>query len=318
MAATGKDVLMHFRRTPALLTALISALLIAAGSAASIALASPSGASPIEQAANKTAKAGTFRVSYTVTVSAKGGTAGATLSKPVTLTGQGAFNTKHSTGQFSLNLGALGAALGAATGGISVPSTIDLVLLNNALYLHLPSLAQQVSPGKEWLKFDVTKLPKSATAGANVGQLAKQIDPQQALAALRAAVSVHKVGSDQVRGVATTHYKAVVDLLKVVAALPKAQQASSLKAIKQAGLTKLPLDAWIDGSGFLRRLALSTQAKSSGTTASVALMLDLYDYGAKIKVVAPPASKVADGTALLTALAATAGAGGNGTKPPTK
>jgi hypothetical protein len=309
---------MHFRRTPALLTALVSAVLIVAGSAASIALASPAGASPIEQAANKTAKAGTFRVTYSVTLSAKGGTAGATLSKPVTLTGQGAFNTKHSSGQFSLNLGSLGAALGALSGGVTVPSTIDVALLNNALYVHLPSLAQQVSPGKEWLKFDVTKLPKSATAGANVGQLAKQIDPQQALAALRGAISVHKVGSDQVRGAAATHYKAVVDLTKVVAALPRAQQASTLKALRQAGVTKLPLDAWIDGSGYLRRFALSTQAKSSGTTASVALMLDLYDYGAKVRIAAPPASKVADGTALLTALAATAGGGSNGNKPPTK
>jgi hypothetical protein len=296
---------MRIRKSTTVLAALVAALALSGAAATGIALASPPGASPIAQAAAKTSQAGSFRLSFDLAFSVSGGTSSVPAG-PFSLTGQGAFDTRHSTGQLSLNLGALGALLGAATGGAKVPSAIDVVILKTALYMHYPALAQQLSPGKEWLRFDLAKLPRSATGGVSPGQL-KQVNPQQLITALQSAVSTSKVGTETVRGVSTTHYRAVIDMTKVVSALPASQRAATLKSLRQAGLSKLPVDAWIDGSNYLRRLAVSTRVKSSGSAVTLKLLTELYDYGAKVKVSAPPASKVTDGTVLLNQLIAAAG-----------
>jgi hypothetical protein len=297
---------MRIRRRTTVLATLAATLTFVGVGATGVAPAAPSGESPIEHAASKTAKAGSFRVSLDLSFSGSGGIA-VVPGGPYTLTGQGAFDTTRSAGRLAINLGPLAAVLGAVTGGASVPSTVDLVVLKTAVYLRYPALARQISPGKEWLKFDATKLPRSTTGGADLGQLAKQINPQQLLSALRGAVSTSKVGTEVVRGIPTTHYRAQIDLARTVSALPAAQRAQTLKALRQAGLTKVPLDAWIDGSGYLRRLATSTNVKAQGTAVALKLAMDLYDFGTKISVTAPPAAKVADGTTLLTELIASVG-----------
>jgi hypothetical protein len=304
---------MRFRTRTTILAAVAATLPLVGAAATSVAPAAPSRESPIQLAAGKTQKAGSFRLSFNLSFSVSGGAA-AVPGGPFSLTGQGAFDTTHSTGQLAINLGPLAAALGAAAGGASVPSTVDLVVRKNVVYLRYPALAQQISPGKEWLKFDAAKLPRSATGGADLGQLGKQVNPQQLLSTLRGAVSTSKVGTEVVRGVPTTHYRAVIDLARIVSALPVAQRAQTLKALRQAGLTRLPVETWIDGSSYLRRLLVSTNVKSQGTAVALKLAMDLYDYGTKISVAAPPAAKVADGTALLSQLIGSAG----GTKSPTR
>src|SRR5581483_9893306 len=111
---------------------------------------------------------------------------GATLpSSGVSITGSGAVDTKHQQGSFTVDLGALASLAGSKSG--QIPKNIQGVYLKNVFYLKLPSVAAQISKGKEWIKIDPKTLPKSSTGGINPG--AVKPDPT-ALARLAASVHV--------------------------------------------------------------------------------------------------------------------------------
>lgn len=284
------------------LTVLATGTLLAAGATAGVALGSPSRAANnstiVQKAVQKTSKVASGHFSFTVGI-----TGGGTSTTGFSVGGTGGFDTKHQASTVTLNLGALASVLGGAAGGAPVPKTIGIVTIKNVLYIHIPSVASQVTPGKEWLRFDSTSIPTSVTGGVK----ANQIDPQKALATLTASVSVHKLGSATVRKSSTTRYQVVVDVAKLVAILPKAQQAGELKTLKTAGIKNFPIDVYIDGSGYVRRVAIALsnlKVQKGSAPATIKLSVDLFDFGHSVHVTAPSASKTADGSKLLTQIVA--------------
>lgn len=284
----------------------IAAALAVVGITAAVAVAAPAGLSPnqkaLQSAFAETGKASSEHFSFSLSVAASGSN--------FAITGSGGVDTKHQSANVSVNLGALSQALGSATGGTQIPKTIQVVVLNKTAYVYLPSVAASIKPGAQWLKFDTSSLPSSVTKGANPGALTN-INPQQALAQLTAAVTVHKLGKTTVRGSSTTHYQAAVNIAKVVAILPKSQQATEKAALAKLGLKSLPIDVYVDGSGLVRRVGLSLaglKAAAGSPAVSLKMTFDLYDFGTHVSVSAPPASKTADGSTLLSSL--TKGLGG--------
>ncbi len=283
-------------RIPRLTLFVATLALAASGAPAGVALGSPAGASPIEKAATKSSKASSVKFDFTVSISGGGSSI---PGGKLTLGGSGAVDTKHKAADFKLDLSSLAPLLQGATQGVAIPKTVELVVVNNVAYVNFPALAKQAgAPGKQWVKFDLKSLPKSATGGVSPSAVGN-VSPQQALTALRSALSVHKVGSDS-HG---THYHATLKLTALLSLLPKSQQASSAASLKKAGITTLPLDVWVK-NGYVSRFAtaLHVKAQAGSPAAAVALTINLHDYGHKVQVSAPPASKTADGTKLLTSL----------------
>jgi hypothetical protein len=278
-------------------------LMLAAATTAGVALGSParSASSPIEQAAAKGAAAGSAHFSFALSISGgKGLPAGG-----ITLGGKGGFDSKHKTGEFTLDLGALAASLGAVTGGKAnaIPKTIEIITINGVVYIHLPAFAKQLGPGKEWLKIDPATLPKTTTKGINAGAFSK-LNAQQVLAKLAASVSVKKIGSVTIGGTATTQYRATVDLAKVIASfVPAAQAAKAQQSLAKTGLKTIPIDFYIGPLGFFRRVSLvlsNLKAQAGTPPVSIKMTLDFSDWGtATINVTAPPAAKTADAAKLL-------------------
>ena len=290
----------------------VLALVAAVGATATVALAAPRQATDnraaVQRALDKTSKVASGRFAFSVKL-AGGGVSGFAVS------GTGAFDTKHKAATVSVNLGALSTLLGGATGGLAIPSTLDVVALNNTVYVHIPALAAKVSPGAEWLKFDSKSVQKSLPKGVNPGQVTT--DPKQALKVLNGAISVHKVGSTTVRGSSTTHYVVSVDATKVVTGLvPKAaDRASTLKSLRAANVKTVSLDVYVDSSGLVRRVSggLTKVKVGQGTPAvSATLSVDLFGFGHPVSVSAPPASKTADGSKVLSQLSGALGGGGTG------
>jgi hypothetical protein len=283
-------------------TALALAVIVA-GCTAAVAAASPRGAaglSPnqraLQQAIQKNATVTSGRFSFAS--STTGGTNG-----NVATSGSGGFDTKHQTASFSLDLGVLAVALGGASGGVSIPRTLDVVVAKNTVYVHLPSVAGQIQKGAEWLRFDSKSLPSSPTKTVT-GALSKA-DPQKALAQLTSSSAVHRVGTSSVRGSSTTHYRLTVNAAKLVSILPKSQQSAEAKALKQLNVKSVNVDVYVDGSGYVRRVStaiskLILQPGSRGV--AFKLSFDLYDFGAHVNVTVPPASKTVDGGKLVQSL----------------
>ncbi len=70
--------------------------------------------------------------------------------------------------------------------------------------------------------------------------------------------------------------------------------------VQQAGLTELPLEVWLDDDGYVRKVELSFSASPEGMTGAVeaSMVFELYDYGADVGIVPPPAADVAEVSAL--------------------
>jgi hypothetical protein len=189
-----------------------------------------------------------------------------------------------------------------AAAGIS--GTIEERVIGKTIYVMLPAAESSITGGKPWIKFDPSELGASSSTGLDfTGQ-----DPTQLLATLRGVSdSVTKVGTTEVRGVETTHYRAQVDLAKAVQA--SGADASSLQQFtKTLGSGTIPEDVYLDSDGLPRRFAVtvnpvipSTSAGSSAGPSSFTVTVDLYDFGKTDTsgITAPPADQVGDLGSLL-------------------
>lgn len=242
---------------------------------------SPSSNAPfalLAAAAGQTEAAENARLHIDVKVNAGG--------KDVTFGGDGIIDFAGKKFQLSLKL--------PAQAGFS--GTIEERLIGKDLYLMLPSELRIATGGKAWAKVDTSKVSGGAS---NLD--AYQQDPTQFLSTLRSvSSSVTKVGTTQVRGVKTTHYRAQVDLTK--AAARGGSGAAALEQYRKLlGSTTLPEDVYLDDKGLARRFSVSIAAPNSGqptagaaSIGAVSTTVDLYDFGSTdtSRVVAPPAAEV--------------------------
>ena len=185
-----------------------------------------------------------------------------------------------------------------AASGIS--GTLEERVIGKDFYLKFPEgLAAQLG-GKSWIKINSGDLGASSSTGLDqLGQ-----DPTQFLSTLRSVSnSVTKVGTEEIRGVKTTHYRAEVDLSKAAAASGIDKSGLDAATIDQykklLGSTTLPEDVYLDDNGLARRFSVSltpTAPSSTGTstTGAFSITVDLYDFGSTDTsgIVAPPASEV--------------------------
>ena len=61
--------------------------------------------------------------------------------------------------------------------------------------------------------------------------------------------------------------------------------------IRASGVKKLPIDVWIDGDGYVRKVQY---AQRTGSSQPVRITMNLHDFGAPVTVKPPPANSVVD------------------------
>jgi hypothetical protein len=114
-------------------------------------------------------------------------------------------------------------------------------------------------------------------------------DPTQILQFLEPGGEVEKVGEEPLFGTQTTHYRATVDVERLVDNAP----ANVQEAVRASGMVHegdtLPVDVWVDDAGMMRRLDLKGRL---GDVDDVSMRLDLYDFGTEVDVKVPPPSRV--------------------------
>ena len=123
-------------------------------------------------------------------------------------------------------------------------------------------------------------------------------NPASYLAYLQAVSSDVRVdGHETLRGVDTIRYRADIDFDRALAHGANAVDRKELaQAAAMLGGMKMPTTVWIDGDGHLRKvefsLDLATVFRKAGLTMGgdpkIAVVLELYDFGIPVHVVAPP------------------------------
>jgi hypothetical protein len=267
----------------------------AAGCGSSGAAKGGSGTTPehvIETAYQTTENAKTADVAFNESIQATS-TSGSNESENVT--GSGQMDLANQNFDISVNSPSGGAVKVLETGG--------------TLYIQVPPADASSVPGdKPWESIDLNQVDQ-AKLGKSFSQLnsLNSENPTQALANL-ATVSdgVTKVGPDTVGGVATTEYKAQIDLSKVASqaqAKDGAKAADSVTQEQQAlGTSTIPVTVWVDAKGLVRQISEQTPipAASSGAAdgaGKATVTMTFSNYGAAVQLTPPASSQVADVTA---------------------
>ena len=168
------------------------------------------------------------------------------------------------------------------------------VIDGHTFYLATPEEAAgaELMEGKQWIKLE--------PGGDNFDPdddpafVFEQLSPSGALAFLAGAQDdFAEVGRETVRGVDTTHYRGAISLAEVVASAPDADVRKLYERIAEGAPSGVPADVWVDGDGFVRRIAYESVDIGSGEgRALFTTTMELYDLGSDVDVDIPDPDEV--------------------------
>jgi hypothetical protein len=226
---------------------------------------------PIAQAANKTTNAAGAHFQMTARIAAQG--------QRLEFGGPGEIGDHGRKLHMRLSMPA--SVLGMK--GSSGNATFEAVSSGGYFYLRGGPF-DQLAHGK-WVRI------KDTDPNFNLGQN----DPSQMLQYLRATSNIDEQGKETVRGVSTTHYSARIQIDKVAGRV-SADAARALRQMsKTLGTDEIPMDAWVDGDGLIRRIKMDWHPPNGG---SFVVSLDLFDFG-DVNVEVPAKSDTTDLSTML-------------------
>ncbi len=270
---------------------------------------SPVSFAELADAATTSADAATGRFEFSLEMTFPGS------EEPFGFSGTGAFDTTADRASLSFDMSSFASMLGGLFAGMAGSDAPDLddpdawrietIQDGLVMYMRFPAVADQLPEGKSWVRMDLRSAGK--VQGFDFSQLEQLTsnDPRKILEYLRAVSGeIETVGTEKLRGVETTHYRATVDLRRYDTLVPPAKQ-EELKTmlgeiVEQSGIGDVPVDVWVDELGLVRKLTMAFSATQPGTTesATVSMAFELYDYGKDVEIDVPPASEIVDATTL--------------------
>jgi hypothetical protein len=275
------------RRAPA-----AAALVAAAGVLAACGGGGSVSSGSIASAATKTTQVKSYRVSTTTTMKLP------STSQAVTFRGNGAYAPVAKRGRLELDLSELNQVLGPSGSPYNF-GHVQLIMDGSDMYMRIPFLKQVAPSLKPWVKINLDRAAQASGLDfSSFLQFGQGGDPTQTLRFLLGVGKVKKVGSDDVRGVNTTHYEATVDLRKVAEKAPASDRATlrheMQRVISLTGEKTLPVDIWVDAHGLVRRESYHEKLAIQSSSTEVAASMDLYDFGAPVAAPVPAKSLVTD------------------------
>jgi hypothetical protein len=247
----------------------------------------------VAEAADATIDAGGSRVALHATVEEPGG-------ESLPLEGTGVMSGDGNTGRIDMDISDLAAASGERLSANE--AKLSTVFSRYEIYVGGPLIEKELPGDKAWMKVDLREV--SEELGTDQLMQLNQNDPRKTLEYLRGTGDVEQVGSEQVRGAETTHYRAMIDLDDYVAKLPPEQRADARKGLERlkqsfGGEDETPFDVWIDDKRLVRRMKMTCVFPTEGGgEARMDQTLEFFDFGTPVKVEIPAPSEVKDITRL--------------------
>lgn len=213
----------------------------------------------------------------------------------INMIGEGAFDLENNSGHLTFT--ATGTGDGAAAS--EQIGTLETVYDDFVAYMKMPMLAELLPEGKSWIKIDFQEVGDEV--GIDFQQLAQmgQNNPMQQLDYLQGSKNIEEVGTEDVRGTDTTHYKGVIDFDLLQKELPTEVGGSIDKIQELTGVDQAPIEVWLDGDGLPRRVKYDfTYDMPAGSGAmsdsKMSLTMEFFDYGTDVTVEVPPENEVFD------------------------
>ncbi len=178
-------------------------------------------------------------------------------------------------------------SLGASADGRNV--TVNEVLAADTLYMEIPGIST-LEPGKSWVSMDLSQLKSASAPSGSVDN----VDPVAMLQLLeQQGYTVNALGQSQVDGDTVNGYEVDISSSQIQAEINKEpaylRQAASALDVSSSGIT---IDVYVNATDQVRRMSLSMQITSAGTSLDESVNLDFSQYGAPVDVTVPPSDQV--------------------------
>lgn len=272
---------------------LVSLALVAAGCGST---SGPQRVLSIAESAKKTTAASTYRTETRISMTIPG------TEAPVELVASGSVDLAARRQMMAMDMSQILGALGGS-GASASDLQVDMVMDGLTVYMRMPFATGSLPGGKKWVKMSLAQVAKSQ--GTDLSSLMGQsyADPSQYLGYLTSVVgTVEEVGTEDVRGVSTTRVRGTLDLDAYVAGLAPAarkQLGPSIDKFKEmVGSTQPVVEAWVGDDDLVRRIAMNMSfglpagaAGGSSTEMSLAVAVDLFDFGSEVSVSLPPPTR---------------------------
>jgi hypothetical protein len=177
---------------------------------------------------------------------------------------------------------------------------MEMILADGVMYMATSTLAAMGAPsgafdGKDWVSIDLDAVAPAYESLADLGTGPN--DPSQSFAYLQGASDVELVGTEDLDGETTTHFRGTLDLERALAELPADARAELREAMQQLqtqfSADSMPFDVWVDGDGLIRRMSYRIEG-SAEQAFSLEMTMDITDYDADLDFDVPAPGDVVD------------------------
>ena len=157
---------------------------------------------------------------------------------------------------------------------------MELILLGHAMYMKSPGLGT----GDKWVKIDLSD-PDSL-----FGMIGKATDPEVMFKAMATPKKLELIGTEDVDGVATNHYRITMDPAQYLDAM------EFPAAMEDMLPDELVTEMWVDGDSLPRKFAqtIEVPAMGGGAPTTSSTQGTYTDFGADVQIGAPPADQVTE------------------------
>ncbi|MCD9876209.1 hypothetical protein [Streptomyces guryensis] len=178
-------------------------------------------------------------------------------------------------------------------------TSMEARYLPDAYYAKMGEKFAEQAGGKHWIRYGYDDLAAlGGSSGVYLKDQMQNTTPNQSVKLLLASGDVKKVGTEQVRGVHTTHYAGTVDIADLAgknSSLTASQLAGLKKQLTQAGVSTESVDIWVNDQDLLVK-KIEKGRMSAGEYTQTAYY---SDYGVKVSATRPAASDTEDFRQLL-------------------
>lgn len=157
---------------------------------------------------------------------------------------------------------------------------MELILLGKAMYMKSPDLGT----GDKWIKIDLDD-PNSL-----FGMIGKATDPEVMFKAMESPKKLELLGTEDVDGVPTNHYRITMDPSQYLKAMEfPAAMADMLPK-------ELVTEMWVDGDSLPRKFTQTLEMPAAGGGAPTSSTTEgtYSDFGTDVEIEAPPADQVTE------------------------
>ncbi|MDQ3879123.1 MAG: hypothetical protein M3290_12365 [Actinomycetota bacterium] len=176
------------------------------------------------------------------------------------------------------------------------------------MYMKWPFMSSLIPGAKPWIKMDLDAIgDRMGIDMSSLMQLGGS-NPGENVNYLWGARSVDDLGPANANGVATTHYKAIVDLRLAAAHAPSAirdEVSSSVdRLVELLGQDTMPTEIWVDDRHLVRRLKMTIDFTHADESLHIPPMkmentTDFVKYGIQTDITPPSPKRVTDLVELL-------------------